>query len=133
MFRRVGFVIRAALFFEKPGRPAGQPRLRNHRNHLGCETIETIKVLVLDIGYWTLLQKICFSNSHSPKVLKPKTLPPNCLTHYQSAVSIFPSKKIDSKGICQKIQKSKNPVLIIPYFPLKEVTIQSLKVSSLFW
>ena len=57
------------------------------------------------VGKTTLLQEIGFSNSHSPKFLKPKMLPPNCLTHYQSAVSIFPSKKIDSKGICQKNRK----------------------------
>ena len=63
----------------------------------------------------TLLQEIGFSNSHSPKFLKPEMLPPNCLTHYQSAVSIFPSKKIDSKGICQK---SKNPVFQIIYLCL---------------
>ena len=52
----------AALFFEKPGRPAGQPGLWLG-NHQGCETIEPIKVakpsilaLVLDIGigYWVL-------------------------------------------------------------------------------
>ena len=53
----------------------------------------------------TLLQKICFSNSHSPKILKPKMLPPNCLTHYLATVSLFPSRKIDSKGICQKHKK----------------------------
>ena len=54
-------------------------------------------------------------NSHSPKIIKPKMLPPNCLTHYLSTISLFPSKNIDSKGICQKIPKSKNSVLIIPY------------------
>ena len=115
--RRVGFVFRAALFFEKPGRPAGQPRLRNHRNHLGCKTIDVgigngIGYWVLDIGFLpksTLLQKNCFSMSHSPKILRPKILPPNCLTHYLSTISLFPSKKIDSMRICQtnpKIQKS---------------------------
>ena len=58
-------------------------------------------------------------NFHSTKLLKPKILPPNCLRHYLSAVSLFPSRKIDSMGICQKIPKSKNTVLIIPYFPFK--------------
>ena len=50
-------------------------------------------------------------NSHSPKNLRPKILPPNCLTHYLSPYSISPSRKIDSKGICQKI-------IIISLFPL---------------
>ena len=68
----------------------------------------------------TLLHQIGFPNSHSPKILRPKILPPNCLTHYLSPFSIFPSKKIDSKGICQKIPKSPNPVLIIPYFSQKK-------------
>ena len=67
----------------------------------------------------TRLQKICFSNSHSPKILRPKILPPNHLTHYLSPFSLFPSKKIDSIRICQTIQKSKNYVLIIHYFSQK--------------
>ena len=106
---------------------AGQPRLRNHRNHLGCETIDV--GIGIGIGYWilnigflpksTLLQKNRFSNSHSPNFLKPKMLPPNCLTHYLSTISLFPSKKIDSKGICQKNPKSKNPNINNPYFPFK--------------
>merc|ERR1711865_1066711 len=50
-------------------------------------TILTI-LTILKIPKTTLLQEIGFPNSHSPKILRPKMLPPNCLTHHMSTVSL---------------------------------------------
>ena len=87
------FLKRDMLKIEKKGPCQADPRCRRG---IGFTKIPKT----------TLLHQIGFPNSHSPKIWRPKILPPNCLTHYLSTISIFPSRKIDFMRICQKIQKS---------------------------